>query len=704
METAETDATLGRKLRDGLARGIEYLRLGGNTAVIITATLIGLAGGFGAVGFRLLIDGLQHLAIGATGTDILDRLAELHWLHLLLVPAIGGVLVNALVQRFAREAKGHGVPEVMEAVALHGGRIRPRVVAVKSLASALCIATGGSVGREGPIVQIGSALGSTVGQLLRIPHDRLRVMVGCGAAAGIAATFNAPVAGVMFAIEIILGNYAITTLTPLIISSVIATVVCHAFPAITGGNVRAFSIPFEYSLVSAWEIPTFFVLGAFAGFVALAFVYVLYAMEDLFDWIRWHAVVKGALGGLTLGAIYLGMPWLTGYSHAYGIGYQTIEMALGSELTWQALVLLIGFKLLATSLTIGSGGSGGIFAPSLFLGAMAGGAFGMAVEAIFPATISINSGAYALVGMGTVVAATTHAPITAILIIFELTGSYQIILPLMISCVIASLLASRIKRDSIYTQKLSRRGVNLHLGLEASIMESTQVRDLMITDLPAVNVRAGFHEVLGRMLDAHIQELYVTDDEGGLQGVITLNDVKAVINEADLDEVLIAADLMETKFSWVTPESTLLDCMNKFGVNGTGELPVVEDGQSRKLVGIVTHRSLFLLYNREVLRQGTLGLKYVHATDNGQRSDYVEIAEDHCVSVVPVTNGMVGRTLRELDLRARFHVNVVSVKAHRYEHSCPDCDVPDPDERLKRSDTLVLVGPQEEVERLKREL
>jgi CIC family chloride channel protein len=691
-------------LKRTVNRGIDYLRLGDNTSTIILALLIGVLGGFGAIGFRLLIAGLQYLAIGKTGTDVLETLTALPFWRLLLVPAVGGILVSALVHRLAREAKGHGVPEVMEAVALHGGRIRPRVVAVKSLVSALCIATGGSVGREGPIVQIGSAIGSVAGQYLRIPQDRLRVLVGCGAAAGIAATFNAPVAGVMFAIEIILGNYAITTLTPLIISSVIATVVCHAFPQYTGGNVRAFHIPFEYELASIWEIPSFFLLGAVAAVVALAFIVLLYRTEDLFDSIRARPAVKGLLGGLLLGAFFLGMPLLVGHAHCWGIGYQSIEMALRGDLALHVLVLLVVFKLLTTSLTIGAGGSGGIFAPSLFLGAMVGGAFGMTLRFFFPETIAINPGAYALVGMGAVVAGTTHATITAILIIFELTGDYQIILPLMISCVITNLIASRLKTDSIYTMKLSRRGVNLHQGLEATIMESTQVRDLMFSDVPRVNTGALLGKVLSKMLNDDVQELYVTDDEGRLQGIITLNDVKAVINEAELEEVLTAADLMQTRFQCVTPESALLEGMNRFCASNLGELPVVQDRDSMRLVGLVTHRSIFLLYNREVLRQGTLGLKFVHASQNGGRSDYVEIAEDHCVTVLPVTRNMAGRTLRELDLRARFHVNVISIKAHRYEHSTPDNEVPDPDQKLKATDTLVVVGRQNEIHRMRLEL
>jgi len=692
-----------RTLRDVFWAPVHWLRLGGNAPIVVLSVLIGILGGFGAIGFRLLIRSLQGVGTGSFGPNIDERLVSLHWLHLMLLPIVGGVLVSALVQGFAKEAKGHGVPEVMEAVALRGGRIRKRVVAVKSLASALCIASGGSVGREGPIVQIGSALGSVIGQWLRAPRERLRLLVGCGAAAGIAGTFNAPVAGVMFAIEIILGNYAITTLTPLILSSVVATVVCHAFPSITGGNVRAFSIPFEYSLASIWEIPGFFVLGGIAAMVALAFIISLNWFEVRFDAIRMPAVAKGAVGGLALGAIYVGMRFGIGHVHLFGIGYPSIEAALRGELTWQVLALLVVGKLVCTGVTIGAGGSGGIFAPSLFMGAMAGGAFASAMAAVLPAGIPIEGGAYALVGMGAVLAGTTHATITAILIIFELTGDYQIILPLMIACVISGLITTRLKKDSIYTQKLTRRGIDLQLGVEATIMRSALVGELMSPGAPTVETATGFREVLGRMLDETVEELYVTDEGGVLEGIIGLNDVKAVMTETGLDQVLIAADLMDRGVLWVTPQSTLLQCIDKFAASGQDELAVVESEESRRLIGLVTHRAVFQLYNREVLRQGNLGLKYVHGADGGARNDYVELADGHVVREVPVTKTMVGRTLRELDVRARFQVNVVSIRTREFDPRQSDCGVPDPGYALKSSDRLMVVGSQSSIEQFVRE-
>jgi len=333
----------------------------------------------------------------------------------------------------------------MEAVALKGGVIRKRVVFVKTLVSAISISTGGSVGREGPIVQIGSAIGSTLGQLLKVSQDRMRALVGCGAAAGIAATFNAPIAGSMFALEVILGDFGLATFSPIVISSVVATAVSRAFL----GDIPAFIVP-AYELVSAWEFPLYFVLGLFCAAGGVTFTKVLYRIEDLFDDFKFPEYLKALIGGMILGAGGLFFP------QVLGVGYGAIDLALMQKLAWWLFLVLAVVKMLATAITIGSGGSGGIFAPSLFLGAMAGAFFGAVVHQLFPG-MTASPGAYSLVGMGAVVSATTHGPLTAILILFEMTGNYKIILPLMLSCIVATIFARQLMKESIYTLKLVRR-------------------------------------------------------------------------------------------------------------------------------------------------------------------------------------------------------------------------------------------------------
>ncbi|MCK5352139.1 chloride channel protein, partial [bacterium] len=327
----------------------------------IVAIVIGILGGYGAVLFRYAIKATQYIFYQNTD-DILTFAHTLPFYLKIALPALGGLIVGPLVYFGAREAKGHGVPEVMEAVALRDGHIRPRVALVKIIASGITIGSGGSVGREGPIVQIGSSIGSTIGQLLKAPPLRQRTLVGCGAAAGIAATFNAPIAGALFAAEVILGEFGLSTFSPVVLSSVTATTISRYY----FGDFPAFIIP-TYKLVSLWEFFFYPVLGVIVGLVALLFIMAVYKCEDLFDALKMPEYLKPALGGLMLGCLLIVWP------NVFGVGYGTINLSLKNQLPFMLLFILIFIKILATSITVGSGGSGGIFAPSLFIGAMTGG-------------------------------------------------------------------------------------------------------------------------------------------------------------------------------------------------------------------------------------------------------------------------------------------------------------------------------------------
>ena len=389
--------------------------------LVAMGVLVGLGAGLGAVAFRYLINGFMYVffdVIGPALTPILGPAAVVP------LPALGGLIVGPLIYFFAREAKGHGVPEVMLAVAQRGGRIRPAVVVVKALASAVTIGSGGSVGREGPIVQIGSALGSTLGQVLRMSDDRIRTLVACGAAGGIAATFNAPIAGVFFALEVILGEFTTRAFGIVVISSVTASVVGRtAF-----GDVPAFPVP-AFEVVSVGEFGLYAVLAVIAGAVGVGFTRTLYAFEDWFDAIPMPEYLKPVPGGLALGLLGMFLP------QVFGVGYPAMDSALHGDYGLLLLVILVVAKVVAVSVTIGSGGSGGVFAPSLFIGAMLGTAFGTAANLVWPGAIG-PAGAYGLVGMGAVFAGAARAPITSVIILFELTGDYRIILPLMLAVVL----------------------------------------------------------------------------------------------------------------------------------------------------------------------------------------------------------------------------------------------------------------------------
>ena len=387
-----------------------------NISRIVIALLVGLCTGVGAVIFRYLINFFGFIGFTWVPT-VFPFLGDLVFI---LIPALGGLIVGLLIYYFAQEAKGHGVPEVMEAVALRGGKIRPIVALVKSLASAISIGSGGSVGREGPIVQIGSSIGSTLGQKLHMSEDMIRVLVACGAAGGIAATFNAPIAGVIFALEVILGEFSIRYFSLVVISSVASSVIGQA----VFGDVPAFLIPVEYGIKSLWEFAFYPVLSVVAALVGVLFVRSLYWSEDLFG--KWKSVPewsKPMFGGVLLGGLALFYPMVTGvywkdYPQIFNVGYDVIESALAGNLVIGVAAALLMLKLIATIITLGSGGSGGVFAPSLFMGAMVGTVFELGIRSVFP-TIIAPPGAYALIGMAATFTAAAHAPITAVLILFE---------------------------------------------------------------------------------------------------------------------------------------------------------------------------------------------------------------------------------------------------------------------------------------------
>jgi CIC family chloride channel protein len=573
-----------------ILRALSKYRLHQHVYLSLLAILIGILAGYGALLFRLAIKVAQYSFY--QNTD--DFLTFAHTLPVYLkigLPALGGLIVGPIIYFGASEAKGHGVPEVMEAVALRGGGIRSRVALVKILASGICIGSGGSVGREGPIVQIGSSIGSTLAQLLRVPRLRQRTLVGCGAAAGIAATFNAPIAGVLFAVEVLLGDFGLSTFSPVVLSSVTATTISrHYF-----GDFPAFIIP-TYKLVSLWEFLFYPLLGLAAGFIALLFIVSLYKCEDLFEALRIPDYLKPPLGGLVLGCLLWKWPYV------FGVGYGSINLSLKNQLPALLLFTLVFVKILATSITIGSGGSGGIFAPSLFIGAMTGGFFGWTVHELFP-LITADSGAYALVAMGAVVAGTTHAPITAIIIIFELTATYKIILPLMISCMVSTIIATSLKRGSIYTTKLSRRGIEISQGWEQSVLQSLKVRDIMCDQVVTVPESMQLVDLINCLKTQDVSYLHVVSESSELIGIISFRDIRPVLQEEALKRLVIARDVATTDIITIRPSDNIQLALQEMSSRGISQLPVVAEDNSSKVIGTVSKRDVMAAYDKAVLHR-----------------------------------------------------------------------------------------------------
>jgi len=653
--------------------------------MVIVAVAIGLLGGLGGVGFRFLIRFFQE-RFWDTSTYSLDWVSGLPWYWILLAPALGGLIVGFIVSRFSPEAKGHGVPEVMEAIALHNGRIRPRVVLGRAVASSICIGSGGSVGREGPIAQIGAAIGSTFGQILKVRPRRMRTMLGCGAAAGIAAAFNAPVAGALFAVEIVLGDFAVPQFSPIVISSVMATVVSRHFL----GNLPAFSIP-AYSLHHPYELAAYAVLGLFSGLTALLFIRTIDVSENVFDSLRIPAPLKGLLGGLCVGGIGLMLPG------AMGVGYEQINVVLTQNPTAFFLAALLVAKLVAVGITIGSGGSGGIFVPSLFLGAMVGGEVGLLMNHIFPGAVG-SPGAYALVGMGAVVSAATHAPITAILILFELTNDYHIILPLMIACTLGTLVATWLLPESIYTIKLARRGIRIHQGQDVNILRKVRVKEVMDADVPVISPRTPLLQILNLAVKETVQNFYVAEEDGRLLGILTMNELQPLLRDADMLQTLVTAeDVANTNFPQVSPEDTLDRVIHQLDLGYRDELPVLEDG---RLVGRVRIDKVLNRYRTELFKHD-MAEEMAETLPAAEEQAVLRRVGNFVVAEVDAPVGFYGRTLVGLDVRNRFGPTVLLVKP-----STPDGTenpvMPKADTRIKPGDRLLLFGTSEQIRRLQK--
>jgi CIC family chloride channel protein len=561
----------------------------GSTGLTALALVVGVGAGLGAVAFRYMILGFTELFTGhrdysAAGHAHNPLVPGLGMWFVVVVPVIGGLLYGPLVARFAPEARGHGVPEVMLAVNRLGGRMRPQVPVVKSLASAICIGAGGSVGREGPIVQIGSALGSVIGRALRVPESQLRLLVACGAAGGISATFNAPIAGVFFALELILRNFQTQSFGLVVLSSVTADAIGRA----VFGSHPFLSLP-AFTFSSPLELVLYAGLGVLATGVGVGFIRVLYGGEDLADrlW-RGPDWLRPAAGGILLGLLLLVVPQM------YGVGYPVLSRAVAGHYVLIALLGLLVAKILATSLTMWIGGSGGVFAPSLFMGAMLGSAYGAIAHHLMPG-LAAHAGAYGLVGMGAVFAAAARAPITAVIIIFELTGDYSIILPLMFAIVVATALSSVLTRDTIYTLKLRRRGIDIDQTQPPSRMSRIPVSAAMGRPPRALHPEQPISELVKRFADERTDALPIVDEHGSLVGVVAAVDVERAINQR-AEETDLALTLARAAPK-LRASDTLEDGVVALGATDDEGIPVLDDHD--QLIGWLTHRRLLRAYRTQ---------------------------------------------------------------------------------------------------------
>lgn len=652
--------------------------------VIIMAVIIGITSGFIAAGFRSLIAFFQKLFWG-DGIMVDQVLQSPLWLRI-GVPVIVLVVVAYIIKTFATEAKGHGVPEVMEAVALKNGFIRMRVVLVKALASALTIGGGGAVGREGPIVQIGAAFGSSIGQIFQVSTRRMRTLVGCGAAAGIAATFNAPIAGALFASEIILGDFSVRAIGPIMISSVLGTVITRSIY----GDFPAF-VPPVYTLQTPYELIFYALLGIVAGVAGWAFIKTLYSTEDLFDNLSIPLWAKASIGGVIIGIIAIFFP------QVMGVGYETMDLVLAGQISLKVVGGLLLLKILATSVSLGAGGSGGIFAPSLFIGSMLGATMGSAVNYLFPG-VTASSGAYALVGMAAVVSAATHAPITAILIIFEMTSEYTIILPLMISSIIAVVITNKLIDGSIYTLKLKRRGVDIHGGTDINVMNQLTVEKIKRQIVGIIEPNAHLPELLDMLKTTSYAAFFVCNDDNQLEGVVTTDALRRYLNRFDeIPTETTAMDIANLHYPTITEETPVNLALRMMTERDIDMLPVVDE--NNRITGQLNRVDIIQEYQELLIQSHTASslarsFKYTHHISHEQ----TEVIPGFLLARIDVPSSFVGFSIPALDVRKKHNVDVLLIRKKeglRYHDKIPTAGM-----RLNRDDQLLLFGPKENVERV----
>lgn len=555
--------------------------------IAFLAMVVGALAGGAAILFRSVIDGVTFGAVGIQTGSILDLARSLPWWHVLLIPAVGGLVVGWFVQSVSYERRLHGVPDVIVASFLRQGRLPGRAGVGAALVSAVSAGVGASVGREGPMVHLGASVGSWIAQRLGLrPYDS-RTLLACGVAAGVAASFNVPVGATIFAFELMIRRYSIQRLAPIVIAAVVGTALIRAYY----GDFPAWHVP-ERILVSYWEFPAFALLGvicACTGFVLIRSVaLVSHAMNRL----AIPPMLRPALGGLGVGAIAVFFP------HVLGIGYEAADEALRGALPFALLAALVLAKIAATALSLGAGFGGGIFSPSLVIGAMTGGAFGVLATAAFP-EFSSGHGAYTIVGMAAVAGAVLHTPFATIIIIFEMTASYPLALGVMLAVVISAILLNDVWRSDFFNWQLKQRGVNLKEITPQAVLGDVPVATLLREDVATVSASAGLDDMTSAFAAASGPGVLVVDTDGHLVGRVTYERFRKNAVEGGTAAAEVTAERIAERDppsielsvdagrAWVSMREHDTDC-----------LPVVDSRASMRLVGQVTKEDLLTAYHR----------------------------------------------------------------------------------------------------------
>ncbi|MEM8961809.1 MAG: chloride channel protein [Acidobacteriota bacterium] len=648
--------------------------------------VVGVLAGLLGVAVHKLIYWVRVLIWGSA--DLFASAAERPLEGVVIATLIGGLVIGATVFFSKEKVSGWGMGVLIESVILRRGRVPARPVTLRSFAAVATVGAGGSLGREGPMIRLGAMIASELGARLRLTTHQVKVLVGCGAAAGLAAAYNIPVGGAVFAMEIILGNFALEIFGPIVVASVIATLIARNLE----GNVPSYEAGDLVVVGGGWDIAGFVGLGLIGALVSLLFTFGVRSGHLAFGKLRLPLWAQPIIGMVLLGAFAY---WTDVRILGSGADLVNLTVSMDTTLTLGTLLLLAIAKVVATALTAGSGGSGGLFTPSLTVGALTGAAYGYAIHTAFP-TVTSDWGVYAAVGMAAVAAGTSHAPITAILVLVELTGNYNLILPLMTVSIIASFVARLVYPYSTYTESLERRGVDINWRLEEAALSGLKVGDLTRADEDVLRPADDYRTVVSRFLEHHRQRLFVVDDRDRLIGSISLHDIKHVLDEPEVLIAVVAHDLMTDVPLVLGRDDSLRRAVDSFAQSDFERMPVVDE--AGVYGGVLAKRDLLALYSQEVLGRPALLATFVQTEDPDAGRDYVELPPDFGVRLVTVPPVLVGRTLAAARLPQTMGVTMLQLRRAGAESSAAETKaetrmMPDGDTVLEADDKLILLGP-----------
>src|SRR6266542_555991 len=602
-----------------------------DTQFFLLAVAVGAAGALGAIAFRAVIHWLTRLFFDAD--DVVTGVESLPlWLRV-AVPAAGGLAAGLIVRFLVREKAPEGISHMIEVVSIGRRSVRLRPSLARASASIVSISSGGSVGREGMIIQLGAALASAVSRTVKLSPERVRILTACGMAAGVAGAYNTPIAATLFVLEVVIGSFSMQLFGPAVVSAVVSTVLVRSVL----GDDPVFRVA-RFALESPAEFVPLAVIGLLAGASAALFGRTLRLARQLFTASQLPLPLAMAAGGAAVGALGIGLP------EVLGNGFEGTNRILAGGASVLALGLLFAGKTVATAATVGSGTPGGVFTPSLMVGAALGGLVAHGTQGAAP-WLDAPVGAYALMGMGGLLAGITRAPLLAVIMIFELTQNTAVLLPMMGVSVLAVLTARTFEQDSIYVESLRSAGIVWEKTPEATAASSLKVADVLRSDVRLLSRTLPLADVLETFLRSLSLTLYVGDEEGKLLGAVTIHDVKEILADRSVEAIVIAEDLA-SEVPFVTPDEPLTSVNEKLWFRDLGQLPVVDSASGRKFLGIVTRRDLLGAFDREVLQRDRL-LARVRAAGVGGGVDYFELPEKHRLAEVDVPPGMAGRTVAE---------------------------------------------------------